>query len=43
MKKTKDAIFDDDDLYYKAQESIYQCVKELMVKEFPKLIEMYEK
>lgn len=42
-EKTKDDIFDDDDLYYKAQESIYQCVKEFMVTEFPKLIEMYEK
>ena len=41
-EKIKDDIFDDEDSCYKVKESIYQCVKELMMKEFPKLIEYYE-
>ena len=41
-EKTKDAIYDDDDLYNKGAELIYQCVKELMTKEFPRMIKEYE-
>ena len=41
-EKTKDEIDDDFDLCQKGEEIIYQCVKELMTKEFPKLIEKYE-
>ncbi len=41
-EKTKDEIDDDYDLCQKGEEIIYQCVKELMTKEFPKLIESYE-
>lgn len=41
-EKTKDEIDDDYDLCQKGEELIYQCVKELMTKEFPRLIKEYE-